>query len=257
MDGREKRGELAARIKAGEKSLLPMLWGECRGTVIIMAAKYRSIIEQNAFVDMEDFIQCGYFAMLEAVEAYNPEKGYKFTSYMTFKYKKQIYKMFGNVREGDKRIFPAAASSLNITLENDGHETELLEMLEDKSAGSIESDYEKKELQQIVRKAVGKLPERERYVIQEIYFNGRAKTEIADGQRYKDQFAVTRTEDKAMYILRKDQSLQALHRAYFKKEPREQNIYKTSPEEAAIEGEKWDKWLENIMDEIGGFENGL
>lgn len=200
MDGREKREELAARIKAGEKSLLPMLWGECRGTVIIMAAKYRSIIEQNAFVDMEDFIQCGYFAMLEAVEAYNPEKGYKFTSYMTFKYKKQIYKMFGNVREGDKRIFPAAASSLNITLENDGHETELLEMLEDKSAGSIESDYEKKELQQIVRKAVGKLPERERYVIQEIYFNGRAKTEIADGQRYKDQFAVTRTEDKAMYI---------------------------------------------------------
>lgn len=239
MDGREKREELAARIKAGEKSLLPMLWGECRGTVIIMAAKYRSIIEQNAFVNMEDFIQCGYFAMLEAVEAYNPEKGYKFTSYMTFKYKKQIYKMFGNVREGDKRIFPAAASSLNITLENDGHETELLEMLEDKSAGSIESDYEKKELQQIVRKAVGKLPERERYVIQEIYFNGRAKTEIADGQRYKDQ------------------SLQALHRAYFKKEPREQNIYKTSPEEAAIEGEKWDKWLENIMDEIGGFENGL
>ena len=44
MDGREKREELAARIKAGEKSLLPMLWGECRGTVIIMAAKYRSII---------------------------------------------------------------------------------------------------------------------------------------------------------------------------------------------------------------------
>ena len=35
MDGREKREELAARIKAGEKSLLPMLWGECRGTVII------------------------------------------------------------------------------------------------------------------------------------------------------------------------------------------------------------------------------
>ena len=54
MDGREKREELAARIKAGEKSLLPMLWGECRGTVIIMASKYRSIIEQNAFVDMED-----------------------------------------------------------------------------------------------------------------------------------------------------------------------------------------------------------
>ena len=71
---------------------------------------------------------------------------------------------------------------------------------------TVGQDTNKEELQQIVRAAVGKLPERERYVIQEIYFNGRAKTEIADGQRYKDQFAVTRTEDKAMYILRKDQS---------------------------------------------------
>ena len=257
MEGNRSNEELAARIKAGEESLLPILWGQCRRTVTILAAKYRGVMEKNAFVDMEDFMQCGYFAMLAAVEAYDPEKGYKFSSYMNFKYKKQVYDMFGNVREGDRRIFPAAASSLNVTLENDGHETELLDMLEDENAGSIEADYEKKEMQQIVRAAVGRLPELERHVIQEIYFNGRAKTEIADGQRYKDQFAVTRTEDKAMYILRKDQSLQALHRAYFKKEPREQNIYKTSPEEAAIEGEKWDKWLENIMDEIGGFENGL
>ena len=74
-------------------------------------------------------MQCGYFAMLAAVEAYDPEKGYKFSSYMNFKYKKQVYDMFGNVREGDRRIFPAAASSLNVTLENDGHETELLDML--------------------------------------------------------------------------------------------------------------------------------
>lgn len=101
------------------------------------------------------------------------------------------------------------------------------------------------------------MPERERYVIQEIYFNGRAKTEIADGQRYKDQSQLHEQKIKQCTYLEKNQSLQALHRAYFKKEPRKQNIYKTSPEEAAIEGEKWDKWLENIMDEIGGFENGL
>ena len=131
MDGSRNNEELAARIKAGEKSLLPILWGQCRRTVIILAAKYRGVMEKNAFVDMEDFIQCGYFAMLAAVEAYDPEKGYKFNSYMNFKYKKQVYDMFGNVREGDRRIFPAAASSLNVTLENDGHETELLDMLED------------------------------------------------------------------------------------------------------------------------------
>lgn len=257
MEGSRNNEELAARIKAGEKSLLPILWGQCRRTVTILAAKYRGVMEKNAFVDMEDFIQCGYFAMLAAVEAYGPEKGYKFNSYINFKYKKQVYEMFGNVREGDRRIFPAAASSLNVTLENDGHETELLDMLEDENAGSIEADYEKKEMQQIVRAAVGRLPELERHVIQEIYFNGRAKTEIADGQHYKDQFAVTRAEDRALHALRKDKALQALHTAYFKNMPRQQDIFKSSPEEAAIAGENWDRWFENIMDDIGRFENGL
>ena len=144
-----------------------------------------------------------------------------------------------------------------MTLENDGHETELLEMLEDENAGSIEADYEKKEMQQLVRAAVGKLPEQERHVIQEIYFNGRAKTEIADGRRYKDQFAVTRAEDRALHMLRKDKALQALHTAYFKNMPRQQDIFRSSPEEAAIAGENWDKWLENIMDDIGRFESGI
>lgn len=257
MDGSGSNEALAARIKAGEKSLLPILWGQCRRTVAILAAKYRGIMEMNAFVDMEDFIQCGYFAMLEAVEAYDPEKGYKFNSYMNFKYKKQVYDMFGNVREGDRRIFPVAASSLNVTMENDGHETELLELLEDENAGSIEADYEKKEIQQIVRAAVGRLPDLERYVIKQIYFKGQTKTDIAKKMHAKDQFRVTRWEDRALHMLRKDKALQALHTAYFKNMPRQQDIFKSSPEEAAIAGENWDKWFENIMDDIGRFENGL
>ncbi|MCM1122024.1 MAG: hypothetical protein NC416_05525, partial [Eubacterium sp.] len=79
MEGSRNNEELAARIKAGEKSLLPILWGQCRRTITILAAKYRGVMEKNAFVDMEDFMQCGYFAMLAAVEAYNPEKDYKFS----------------------------------------------------------------------------------------------------------------------------------------------------------------------------------
>ncbi|MCI6706905.1 MULTISPECIES: sigma-70 family RNA polymerase sigma factor [Eisenbergiella] len=257
MDSTLNNEELAEKIRNGDTSLIPLLWGKCRRTVMIMAAKYRGVMEKNAFVDMEDFIQCGYFAMLAAVEAYDPEKGYKFSSYMNYKYKKQVYEMFGNVREGDKRIFPAAASSLNVTLENDGHETELIDMLEDKNAERIETDYEKKELQQIVRDAVAKLPERERYVIQERYFNEREKVQIADGKRYKDGNDVTRIEDRALRMLRRDKALQALHAAYFKTEPRKQDIFKASPESAVIAGENWDKWFDNIMEDIRGFENEL
>ena len=43
MDGSGSNEALAARIKAGEKSLLPILWGQCRRTIMILAAKYRGI----------------------------------------------------------------------------------------------------------------------------------------------------------------------------------------------------------------------
>lgn len=257
MRGEWSNEELAERIQNGEKDLLPLLWGNVRGFINLLALKHRYIIQERAYVDVEDLIQCGYFAMLKAVEAYDSTKGCKFVSFIVFKYKNEIYKLIGAKKTKCSYIFPPFTSSLNATVENDDHETELVDMLEDENAESIETDYEKKEMQRIVRAAVGRLPELERNVIQEIYFNERAKTEIADGRHYKDQFAVTRAEDRALHILRKDKTLQALHTAYFKNMPRQKDIFKSSAEEAVIEDIKWETWFENIIDDIGRIENGL
>lgn len=202
-------------------------------------------------------MQCGYFAMLEAIKSYKPEKGYKFVTYMTYEYKSEIYALIGVKKTHNGYIFPPIVDSLNAIVENDSHETELIDMLENDSGERIEAAYEKKELQQTVREAVEKLPERERYVIQERYFNEREKTQIADGQHFKDWSDVTRTEDRALRMLRQDRVLQALHAAYFKTEPRKRDIFNVSPESAAIAGEDWEKWFENIMEDIRGFENEL
>ncbi len=257
MDSTLSNEELAARIKNGDTSLIPLLWGGCRSTVTLLAARNRGVTENRACIDWDDLIQCGYFAMLEAIKSYDPEKGYKFVTYMTYKYKNEIYALIGAKKMHNGYIFPPFVDSLNVTVENDSHETELIDMLENDSGENIERDYEKKELQQIVRAAVAELPERERYVIQERYFNEREKVQIADGKRYKDGNDVTRTEDRALRMLRRDKALQALHAAYFKTEPRKQDIFKASPESTVIAGENWDKWFENIMEDIRGFENEL
>ncbi len=249
--------ELAARIKDGDTSLIPLLWGRCRRTVTLLAVRNRWITEKRACIDWDDLMQCGYFAMLEAIKSYKPEKGYKFVTYMTYEYKSEIYALIGVKKTHNGYIFPPIVDSLNVTVENDSHETELIDMLENDSGERIETDYEIKELQQTVREAVEKLPERERYVIQERYFNEREKTQIANGQYFKDQFEVTRTEDRALRMLRQDRMLRALHAAYFETEPRKRDVFSASPESVALAGEDWDKWFENIMEDIRGIENGL
>ena len=257
MHGEWNNEELAERIQNGEKDLIPLLWGGVRGFINLLALKHRYIIKERPDTDIEDLIQCGYFAMLKALEVYDGTKGYKFTTFITFKYKNEIYKVIGAKKNRNSYTFPPLHSSLNATIENDDHETELVDMLEDESMGNIETEYEKKEMQQIVREAVEKLPETEQYIIQEIYFNGRTKVDIVDGRRYKDQFAVTRAEDRALRILRKDETLQALHVAYFGDAPHTQDTAKSQPESAVIEGENWDKWFSCIMEEIGRFEDEL
>lgn len=138
--------ELAARAKAGNKEAFALLWAQNRRHIYYLAVKYRSIIEQNAFVDLDDFMQCGYLALVEAVNAFDPEKGFALTSYINFKYKQQVYAMFGNVREGDKRIFPQPCSSLNAIIENDkdGSGTEAGDLIEGESAEEFDERIEKK-----------------------------------------------------------------------------------------------------------------
>lgn len=251
--------ELAARAKAGNKEAFALLWAQNRRHIYYLAVKYRSIIEQNAFVDLDDFMQCGYLALVEAVNAFDPEKGFALTSYINFKYKQQVYAMFGNVREGDKRIFPQPCSSLNAIIENDkdGSGTEAGDLIEGESAEEFDERIEKKELCEIVRAAVDRLPEREAFVIRRLYFDDYTKRALASGGRFKDENEVTRIENAAMLKLRRDETLKALHYAHFPDDPQDVFSHSPAPLNAVIAAENWEEWIERAAEELRGFENGL
>lgn len=259
MRGKWCNEELAEQAKAGNNEALAQLWAQNRRRIYYLAIKYRAIIEQNGFVDLEDFMQCGFLALVDAASAYDPKKGFAFSSYINFKYKQQVYAMFGNVREGDKHVIPLPPASLNVLVENDkdGTGAEAGDLIEGESAEDFDERIEKRELCEIVRAAVARLPEREAFVIRKIYFDDCTKRAIASGGGFKDENEVARVENAAMLKLRRDEALKALHNAHFPDDPAEIYSRSPSPLNIVIAAENWEEWITQAAKEIQRFENGL
>lgn len=76
--------ELAAAIRAGERDKLMELWGQVRRLVHDMAYKRLRVINGAGGVALDDLTQAGFLGFLEAVRAYDPSAGLRFTSYLTY-----------------------------------------------------------------------------------------------------------------------------------------------------------------------------
>lgn len=78
--------ELATRIQAGERSLMPTLWEQSRRLVYYFAVRWYQRNRERcivAGVALDDLKQEGYFAVLNAVKAFKPEKSFSFNSYLS------------------------------------------------------------------------------------------------------------------------------------------------------------------------------
>lgn len=76
--------ELALLIQQGHKEYISELWANCYKLLYMLSDKfYFARTERLAACGytQEDLYQGCFFVMLKMVEAYDPEKGYKFTSY--------------------------------------------------------------------------------------------------------------------------------------------------------------------------------
>ena len=72
--------ELVIKIKAGDDVANNMLqlWQQCRRYIYMIALKYQGT------ADIEDLEQEGYLSLYDAVEGFQPERGYKFLTYADF-----------------------------------------------------------------------------------------------------------------------------------------------------------------------------
>lgn len=79
--------ELAARIQAGERELIPELWEQVRRFVWQQAQRRYVLTDGYGGVEVEDLAQSGFLAVLEAVEDFKPEGDYKFLTYLGYRLK--------------------------------------------------------------------------------------------------------------------------------------------------------------------------
>ena len=90
--------ELAIQAKAGDKDAVSQLWNQTRGIVFLKLARYYNRNPDRfarCGVTMDDLEQEGFFAVLEAVEAFNPAKGWKFTSWLNYPLQNHVNAILG------------------------------------------------------------------------------------------------------------------------------------------------------------------
>ncbi len=90
--------EMALAIQKGEKSLIEPLWEQLRRLIGMYAGRCINRMQSRcdaAGVTEEDLIQTGFFALLDAVKAYDPASGYKLTAFLKYPLQNRFNALLG------------------------------------------------------------------------------------------------------------------------------------------------------------------
>lgn len=123
--------ELAVLVKAGERDPLE-LWWRVRKLVLLQANKRAAAFGVQCGVDVDDLLQAGYIAFMQAVDAFDPAKGYKFTTYLTRPLQTEFNRCLGRLTS-KRDPLNGGCASLDVAAGDEGI-TPLIDLLEDPTA---------------------------------------------------------------------------------------------------------------------------
>lgn len=174
--------QLAEFIKqGGNDELLPLLWDKTHKLVYMHCSRlYSCNIERfkRHGIDEWDLKQSAYEGFLKAIEAYNPEKGHKFNTYLPYSIKKVVRELIGVPGRNEKDLLNIC-ESLDCPIFED-NETELSETIPDEAAILPFEDVERADVCRVVREELEKLPEQERQAIKAVYFENMTLKETGE-----------------------------------------------------------------------------
>jgi len=245
--------ELAIKIKRGFLELLPTLWEQVQRLVYIYANRYFTLCGDafsRAGIEVEDLVQEGYFALLDAVQAYEPERGYKLTTYLKYPLRNQFNGVLGfRSVKGSKDTLLHSMSIDKPTKGTEG--ITLCDSISDSKAESdmenvLEKEYHRK-LHNDLQECLVDLPDNQQEVIESRYRNGNTYQDIADKMGTHDSL-VRSMECKALRKLRYDKRLreyreEVMSRAYRGSFSSWVNTRTSSTEKAAVMLSDWDSFV--------------
>ena len=166
--------ELAIKIKSGDNGYMPQLWEQVRRFIALKAIRLWNSLENKRGLEIDDLIQQGYFAVLSAVKYYDPEKDFKFTTYLNNTLKTAYRDIF--------KINPVNISlSFNEPMGEDDSMT-LLDVISDEVAdetGDIDESIYNRDLRNALDKALTVATNEQRRSIELYFYFGYSQAEIA------------------------------------------------------------------------------
>lgn len=225
--------EIVILIQQGQKEYCSELWELVSKLINMMIGKYAERRTLPNDIEKEDLLQCGYFAMLAAVKAYDRNKEYKFNSYLSFHVKNAVNTAINHGRRSNSTV-DIKEFSYNKTISgDDGEETELLELMQDESTLYEYEHLEVSDIQKHVWEAVAELPERQGEIIRRYYLKGESLTDIAKEKDVAVENIRVR-KNEGLKMLFKNRSLRSFYKEYFSEPyintPLYFSYWRTSPE---------------------------
>ena len=170
--------EIVGRIQQGEAGLMDRLLEQNRGFIYKVAKRYLPTAIRNRGMDLEDLAQAACIGMIEAVPAWDTERG----AFLTV----AIYYMTCSIRQElgvltTKQRFENQEPPLLLSLpagEDEGSDS-LLDLVQDTTAKDPQQAAEQADMQRIVRKAVADLPDKQRDVVRAYYLDGCSMADVS------------------------------------------------------------------------------
>lgn len=206
--------ELVKLIKQGNKRYYATLWEQTSKLIHKLIYKHASKRKLPNDIDFDDILQCGYFAMVNAVNAYNPEKDLKFNTYLEFQVMNAIQLTIDRGQRKGMNTPRLQEYSYNRTVsDSEGEEVEIIDLMPDKQSPKIYEGAELTDLQERVWQAVAELPEKLREIITEYYFKGENLPTQAEKLGVSVE-TVRQRKRQALRILERNRALKQLYNDY-------------------------------------------
>lgn len=194
--------ELATKIKAGQRELIPQLWGQIERLCALHANRVSRALPSTAACDFDDLCQCGYFAMLQAIEYFDSKSGYSFNTYLNHCHQAAMAEASGFRTAKQKKDPTRFAKSLDAPISDDD-ETTLGEITADSRdpIKDLENELYNESAKRAIESLFTLLTETERKVIESHYLEGKRYVQIANDLGLTRQ-RVNQLKDKAFRKMR-------------------------------------------------------
>lgn len=193
------------KIKNGAAEYKNDLWLQIRKLVYKLSRRYMALACGIGHYDMGDVINTAWLGVERAICDYDPQKGYKFTSYLHFHIHNSIKEMLG-IR-GKKELLDNC-----ISLNTELHDTDisepltLLDTIEDETARQAFDDVDDRAENAWIWEAVNRLDTKLSDTITKRYKYGKTLCEIGMDNDVSIE-CIRQREKKALRLLQKDEVL--------------------------------------------------